>query len=196
VRDDDQLVVGARSGDEAAFAALVERHQRGLVRVAMSIVGRRDLADEVVQDTWLAALRGLDSFAQRASFKTWLYRICINRARSTLTREGRAVLIDPHDEAVESHWFAPDGAWSTPVQPWPDTVVDRLAATQLAGEVRRTIDHLPDSQRVVVTLRDVEGLTSSDVCQLLDITEANQRVLLHRGRNRIRAALDDRVLER
>ncbi len=195
MHDDDQLVVRARSGDEAAFAELVERHQRGLGRVAASIVGR-DLADEVVQDTWLAVLRGLDRFAQRSSFKTWLYRICVNRARSTLSRAGRTLLFDHRDEAVEIHWFDPDGAWTAPVQPWPDAVVERLVATELAGQIRRTIDHLPETQRVVVTLRDVEGLSSSDVCQLLDISEANQRVLLHRGRNRIRAALDDRVSER
>ncbi len=188
---DDEVVAGLRAGDEAAFAWLVDQYHASLVRVAMTFVPGRAVAEEVAQDTWLAVLRGIDRFEGRSSVKTWIFQILANRARTTGARERRTVPVDPGGSAtVDERRFDHAGAWTDPPAPWTDKVEDRIDAHRLATYALEALDRLPESQRAVVTLRDVEGLTSKEVCEVLKISEANQRVLLHRGRAKIRTALE------
>ncbi len=190
VDDDDALVAGLRAGDEAAFVALVRRYQPALLRLAEATVGSRAVAQEVTQDTWLAVLRGVDRFEGRSSLKTWLFRILLNRARTAIGREHRA----GRPEELDDDRFDASGAWITPPEPWADRVDDRLVAAQLAPRVHRLLGALPDAQRQVVVLRDVEGLPATEVAELLGVTDGNQRVLLHRGRARLRALLGEEVI--
>jgi RNA polymerase sigma-70 factor (ECF subfamily) len=192
VEDDVNLVERLRAGDEAAFAELVTRYQPRLVRLAEATVGSRAVAEEVTQDTWLGVVRGVSRFEGRSSFKTWLFRILLNRARSAAGRELRA---GRPDESVGERFDA-SGAWATPPIPWSDQVDDRLLAEHLATRVRDLLPQLPDNQRQVVLLRDVEGLPADEVVSLLDITDGHQRVLLHRGRARLRELLTEEMKER
>jgi RNA polymerase sigma-70 factor, ECF subfamily len=185
VDDDAGLVERLRAGDESAFVELVRRYQPRLLRLAEATVGSRAVAEEVCQDTWLAVVRGVERFEGRSSFKTWLFRILVNRARTSASREQRAGR--PDEEAVER--FDSSGAWASPPVPWADRVDDRLVAEQLADRVHELLPELPDMQRQVVLLRDVEGLESGDVASMLGVTDGNQRVLLHRGRAKLRALL-------
>jgi RNA polymerase sigma-70 factor, ECF subfamily len=188
---DAELLERLRAGDEAAFAALVRRYHPALVRIARSFVPSQAIAEEVAQDTWVGVIRGLDRFEGRSSFKTWLYRIVANRARSTGSRERRSVALGTGEEAaVPASRFDGGGQWSDPPTPWADAVDDRVLAETLAGPIRDAIAGLPDGQRTVVMMRDVDGLSAAEVCDILGITEGNQRVLLHRGRARIRGALE------
>jgi len=201
VTPDEVLVEQVRAGDEAAFAELVRRYQRLMFRVARGYVRTDAVADEVVQESWLAVVRGIERFEGRSSFKTWLLRIVANRAMTQGAKEARSVpfasLEDdgPDEPSVSPDQFHPAGepgagAWSVAPEPWPE---DQL----LAGETRRVIEaaieELPPLQRAVVCMRDVEGLPSEDVTEALGITPGNQRVLLHRGRQRVRAAIQDYV---
>ncbi len=188
---DDELAQRLRSGDESAFAELVDAYHPSLVRVAMGFVRSRAVAEEVAQDTWVAVLRGIDRFEGRSSLKTWIFTILANRARSTGVREQRTVPVDVGDSStVDGRRFDDGGAWSDPPAPWTDAIEDQIEAAKLAELALAAIAELPESQRAVVTLRDVEGLSSKEACDVLDISEANQRVLLHRGRARVRAALE------
>jgi len=179
-----------RAGDEQTFIDLVGRHHDAMVRVARSFVPNHAVAEEVVQDTWLAVLRGMDGFEGRSSFQTWLYRILINRARSAGVREHRHVPIRDQESSVDPSRFDEDGQWSLPPEPWGDDLDERLRAEELSASMWSALDELPVRQRSVVALRDLEGMRSTEVCELLDITAANQRVLLHRGRSRMRQALE------
>jgi RNA polymerase sigma-70 factor (ECF subfamily) len=185
---DGELLAKARAGDEAAFEALVERHHAALVRVASSFVRNRAAAEDAAQDTWIGVLRGLHRFEGRSSFRTWLFAILTNRARTTAYKEQRSA------PAVDPERFGADGAWVDPPAPWSDEVDDRLDAAALAPHVRAAIDGLPPGQREVITLRDVEGLDAPAVCRLLDITDGNQRVLLHRARANVRAAVEKELV--
>jgi RNA polymerase sigma-70 factor (ECF subfamily) len=193
--DESDLVRRLRAGDEDAFATLVERHHAAMIRLALSFVRSREVAEEVVQDAWLGLLRGLDRFEGRSSLQTWLYRILVNRARSTGVREQRTVAVADAATAVDAAAFAPDGSWATPPVPWVDVVDDRLSASALTSRIMELIERLPAGQREVVTLRDVQGLSSVDVCDALDISAGNQRVLLHRARSWIRRTLADEMSE-
>lgn len=186
--DDAELLAALRAGDEAAFAALVRRHQPSLLRLAQTMVGSRAVAEEVVQDTWVGLLRGIDRFEARSSLKTWLFRILVNRARSTGVRERRTDAL-----ADEGDRFDRSGAWSEPPEPWAEQVDDRLVAGALAERVKIHLDALPTAQRQVVLLRDVEGLPAPEVCTVLGINDGHQRVLLHRGRARLRRALENEM---
>jgi RNA polymerase sigma-70 factor (ECF subfamily) len=185
VDDDLALVERLRAGDESAFAELVRRHQPRLLRLAEATVRSRSLAEEACQDTWLAVVRGVDRFEGRSSFKTWLFRILLNRARTNAAREQRAGR--PADDDLER--FDANGAWAEPPTPWADRVDDRLVAEQLSHRVHQMLPTLPEQQRQVVVLRDVEGLDAVEVSSLLDISDGNQRVLLHRGRAKLRQLL-------
>lgn len=187
---DGDLVARLRAGDEEAFVLLVERYHAPLLRLAATMVPNRAVAEEVVQDTWLGALRGLDGFEGRSSLKTWLFRIMLNRARSAGTREQRAGTPLRDEPTVDADRFGSGGAWSEPPVPWVDQSDERVDAQRLASIVRDHIDELPGAQRQVVVLRDVEGVASADVCELLGISDGNQRVLLHRGRARLRAIVE------
>ena len=186
---DDELLQRLVAGDETAFAALVDRYHSRLVRFAQGFVADWASAEDVAQETWVAVVRGIERFEGRSSLQTWLFGICANRARSAFGRATRTIPVDPHGPTVEPERFDPTGGWAQPPEPW-SAVDARLDAESLLQVVRAAIAELPDMQRQVVTLRDVEGLTSKDVCTVLEITEANQRVLLHRGRARIRAAVE------
>ena len=190
VDDDAMLVERLRAGDERAFVELVRRYQPRLLRLAESTVGSSAVAQEVTQDAWLAVVRGVDRFEGRSSFKTWLFRILLNRARTARHREQRA---GRPDDTVADERFDANGVWSTPPEPWADRAEDRLVAAHLAARVRELLPQLPDAQRQVVVLRDVEGLSPADVTHLLGLSDGNQRVLLHRGRARLRQLLTQEV---
>jgi RNA polymerase sigma-70 factor, ECF subfamily len=185
VEDDTALVGALRAGDEAAFAELVRRYQPRLLRLAEATVGSRAVAEEVCQDTWLAVTRGVERFEGRSSFKTWLFRILVNRARTSLGREVRAGR--PSQDVLDA--FDATGAWATPPAPWSEQVDDRLVAQRLAVRVHELLPELPSQQRQVVLLRDVEGVGPAEVASVLGITDGNQRVLLYRGRARLRELL-------
>ena len=189
--EEDDLLRRLRAGDEDAFATLVERHHAPMIRLALSFVRRREVAEEVVQDTWLGLLRGLDRFEGRSSLQTWLYRILVNRARSTGVREQRSVAVADPGATLEAAAFGRDGSWAAPPAPWVDDVDDRLSAPAMKSRILELIELLPSAQRQVVTLRDVQGLSSVAVCDVLDITDGNQRVLLHRARTWVRQMLAD-----
>jgi RNA polymerase sigma-70 factor (ECF subfamily) len=186
VDGDSDLVARLRAGDESAFADLVRMYQPRLLRLAEATLGRRDVAEEACQDTWLAVVRGVDRFEGRSSFKTWLFHILVNRARTNAGRERRA---GRSAEADDIDRFDASGAWSDPPTPWSDRVDDRMAAEQLADRVHQLLPSLPDQQRTVVILRDVEGLEPAEVASLLGVSDGNQRVLLHRGRTKLRSLL-------
>ena len=197
--EDAHLVTALRNGDEAAFAALVERYHPALVRLAQAYVRDRAVAEEVAQEAWLGMLTSLSRFAGRASLKTWLFGILINCARASRRREAHAIPFSAFDDeagdgpSVAADRFLPAGHrwaghWAAPPQPWPE---EHLLAEEIGTHVARAIDALPPHQRAVLTLRDIEGWTTAEVCETLAISEANARVLLHRARSRVRQALED-----
>jgi RNA polymerase sigma-70 factor (ECF subfamily) len=196
--DERTLVARLRAGDRAAFGQLVTRHGGALLRLALSFVRERAVAEEVVQDTWLGALDGLDGFEERASLRTWLFRILVNKARTRAVREARSVPFsalggpEEGDEAAAGpDRFDRGSAWREPPRAWSEEDPERLA---LRAETRAVIEGsiaaLPQAQRAVITLRDVEGLETEEICDLLGISVSNQRVLLHRARARVRQALE------
>lgn len=189
---DEDLIEHLRAGDEDAFVNLVNRYHASMLRVASTFVPSRAVAEEVVQDTWLGVIRGLPRFEGRSSLKTWIFRILVNRARTTGVREPRTVELDTGD-GLDRGRFTVDGSWREPPIVWTDDIEDRLAAPEMAAKIQDLVAQLPESQRQVVTLRDIEGLSSREVCDLLGLSEGNQRVLLHRGRTRVRAMLEDDV---
>jgi RNA polymerase sigma-70 factor (ECF subfamily) len=190
-QDPDQELLGRlRAGDEQAFVMLVRRHHDAMLRLARGYVPSVAVAEEVVQDTWLGVLRGLGGFEGRSSVRTWLFRILVNRARTAGVRERRSIAVSNPEPVVDPSRFDQSGAWAAPPEHWVEEADDRLDAVKLADRLRSAIDGLPDRQREVVMLRDVEGLSSQDVCSVLDLSEGNQRVLLHRGRSRLRQILE------
>jgi len=184
---DQELLDRLRAGDERAFVVLVRRHHAALLRFASSLVDNRSVAEEAVQDTWLAVVRGIERFEGRSSVKTWLFRVLVNRVRSAAGRERRA---EAAGSGFVSGSFGRSGGWAEPPTEWATDVDDRLVAEQLGRRARACLDGLPPTQRQAVLLRDVEGLPPEQVCSTLGITSGNLRVLLHRGRARVRAALD------
>jgi RNA polymerase sigma-70 factor, ECF subfamily len=189
--DEDALLLERlRAGDEDAFLTLVSRHQGSMLRLARSFVPSAAVAEEVVQDTWLGVVKGIDAFAGRSSIRTWLLAILVNRARSTGVSERRSVAIEDVGPVVDAARFDASGAWASPPRHWVEEVEERMQAEAARDLLRGALDGLPGRQREVVTLRDVDGLTSEEVCAVLQISEGNQRVLLHRGRSRLREALE------
>jgi RNA polymerase sigma-70 factor, ECF subfamily len=193
VEVDADLLARLVIGDESAFIDLIERYQARLLRLAGSFVARRDVAEDVVQETWIAVLNGIGGFQGRSAFRSWLFQICVNKAKSAAARERRVVPVDPADLDVDAADFATDGSWAAPPQRWADQVSEQAADSPLVERVRRAIDALPAGQRQVITLRDVEGLSAAEVSAALSITDVNQRVLLHRGRRRVRRAIEGAV---
>ena len=202
--DEAQLIDALRRHDEAAFVRLVERYQGPLLRLALVYAGSRAVAEDVVQDTWLGVLQGIHKFESRSSFKTWLFRILVNRARTRAEREGRTLpfsalgdaTIESGESAVPAHRFlgATDPQWphhwASPPKAWGDSPEDQLLARETLDLIALEIARLPSAQREVITLRDVEGWSAEEACNVLGITETNQRVLLHRARSRVRGALE------
>jgi|HubBroStandDraft_5_1064220.scaffolds.fasta_scaffold359449_1 RNA polymerase sigma-70 factor (ECF subfamily) len=187
---DHPLLERVLTGDEQAFIILVQRYRPTMLRLAEGYVPNKAVAEEVVQEAWMGFLRGARNFEGRSSVRTWLFRILVNRARTAGVLERRSVAIGGLEAAVDAVRFDAGGNWQVPPQPWTDLVDDRLTAQKMAGQIRVALDDLPDRQREVVILRDIEGLSSREVCGVLDLTEANQRVLLHRGRSRLRQLLE------
>jgi RNA polymerase sigma-70 factor (ECF subfamily) len=198
------LLAGLREGDEAAFAWMVDCYSPPLMRLAAIYVSSRASAEEVVQETWVAVIRGIDGFEGRSSVKTWVYRILMNIARTRGARESRSIpfsstptalhegsgpAFDPGRFLPESHEHWP-GHWASFPQAWETEPEDRLLAEETMRLVKACIADLPPAQREVTVLRDVQGLSAAEACALLGITDASQRVLLHRGRSKIRAALE------
>jgi RNA polymerase sigma-70 factor (ECF subfamily) len=190
---DLELVARLRAGDEQAFVELVARHHAAMLRLARSFVPSTAVAEEVVQDAWLGVLRGIDGFAGRSSFRTWLLRILVNRATSTGMRERRSVAVGDAGPVVDRARFDATGAWMAPPTHWVEDSDDRLLAQGLSDEIHAALDGLPARQREVVMLRDVDDLSGHEVCEVLEISEANQRVLLHRGRSHLRQALESEL---
>ena len=192
MRDDPDrpLVCRLRAGDEDAFTDLVEKYRAAMLSIALSYVPSRAVAEEVVQDAWIGVLRGIGVFEGRSSLRTWLFRILINRAISAGTRERRSVPVDDMRPVVDASRFDAAGNWKVPPEPWADLVEDRATAAKMAARIVAAIEELPLRQKEVVTLRDVQCLTSSEVCAALGISAANQRVLLHRGRSKLRQVIE------
>jgi len=197
---DAGFVARLRAGDRAAFSALVQRTTGSLLRVARSLVRDPAAAEELVQETWLAVLTGLDGFEGRSSLRTWLFRILVNKARTRFARDGRTVPFSAlggpsggSDPAVDPGRFDADDAWRDPPSTWSEEDPERLAmGAETRAAIEAAIAELPEAQRAVMTLRDVEGLETDEICNLLTITVTNQRVLLHRARARVRQALERR----
>src|SRR5215475_4052388 len=194
--DESALLDALRRGDEDAFGRLVGEHHASLRRVARLYVASAAIADEVVQDTWLGVIRGIWAFEGRSSLKTWIYRILVNRARTRAVRESRSTpLAGPLPTEIETEPIPGDdspapGHWPHPSL-HPDASPERsLLTKELRGTLRTVIDALPSNLRIVLWLRDVEGWSSGEVCNALAIQETNERVLLHRARSRVRAALE------
>jgi len=190
---DASLLQRLKDGDEEAFAAMVARYHSSMVRLAASFVASQAVAEEVAQDTWLVVLRSLNRFEERSSLRTWLFSILVNRARSTGTREARSTPVADAGPAVDASRFGPSGGWAVPPEHWIEEAESRIDAAKLSGLLRSGLDSLPGRQREVVLLRDVEGLSSAEVCDVLAISEANQRVLLHRGRSKLRQLLESKL---
>lgn len=199
--EDLRLVKRILAGDENAFGALVDRYHGALLRLATVFVGNRATAEEVVQETWLGVLSGLRAFEGRSALKTWIFRILTNRAKTRGKREARSLpfsalasVEEEFEPAVEPGRFTPDGMWAEPPQSWnKNTPEQLLLREETRGLIERAIAELPPAQRAVVTLRDIDGMDSGEVCNILEIAETNQRVLLHRGRSKLRRALEHHV---
>ena len=187
---DSELISRLRAGDEVAFAELAGKYQGAMLSMARGYVPSGAVAEEVVQDAWVGVLRGIGGFERRSSFRTWLFRILVNRAISAGVRERRSVPVDDIGPVVDASWFDAGGTWQVPPEPWADQVDDKVIAAKIAARILAAIDELPLQQREVVTLRDVQGLSSEEVCTVLDISNGNQRVLLHRGRSRLRQVIE------
>lgn len=202
---EDSLVTALRRGDEAAFAALVERHTPSMLRVAAGYVPNREDAEEVVQETWIALLKGLDGFQGRSSLRTWLFTVLVNIAKTRGVRERRETdvqvlaftggTVDPARFREAGQEWAGHWKGHRAPEPFPDTPEGSVLGDELIAMTRLELDKLPARQREVVTMRDVLGMESAEVSALLDISAANQRVLLHRGRAAVRQALEDYVKE-
>jgi RNA polymerase sigma-70 factor (ECF subfamily) len=199
--DETTLLAALRAGDEAAFAQLVDQHAPSMLRVARGYVPSREIAEEVVQETWIALLKGVDNFEGRSSLRTWLFAVMINIAKARGMRERRdadAAIAAFTDGTVDPARFRTTGDpypghWKQGEEPspFPDTPEGTVLGTELVDVARRELDKLPDRQRIVVAMRDMLGFDSAEVCDLLEISVANQRVLLHRGRAAVRQALEE-----
>jgi RNA polymerase sigma-70 factor (ECF subfamily) len=192
------LIAALKRRDEAAFVQVVTRYQRPMLRLALVYAKSHAVAEEIVQEAWLGVLRGLDQFEGRSSFKTWLFRIVVNRAKTRSEREGRTI---PFSEgpAVPAERFLPSDDpewplhWAVPPRSWGAAADERLQSRETLALIEGAIASLSTAQREVITLRDVEGASSEEVCNILGLTETNQRVLLHRARSRVRAALERHI---
>lgn len=201
--DELLLVEQLRNGNEAAFVVLIDRYQQALLHLAKVYVTVQPVAEEVVQETWLAVLEGLHRFEGRSSLKTWIFHILVNRARTRAKREGRSVPFsslldydtDAIEPAVEPNRFLPAdhqwaGHWVSFPMNWAEMPEDRLLSKETSARVQQAIETLPVAQRTIIILRDVEGWSAEEACTILGISESNQRVLLHRARSKVRGTLE------
>ena len=207
IDDEQQLLIALRRRDEQAFTALVDRYHVRLVRLASLFVANQAVAEEVAQETWIGVLQGIDRFEGRSSFRTWLFRILTNQAKRRGQREARSIPFaafsqddaDDFEQAVAPERFLPAGHewaghWVSYPQNWREMPEEEFLYRETRALVQQAIDALPRNQRLVITLRDVEGFPSAEVCNALAISETHQRVLLHRARSKVRGQLE-RYLE-
>jgi RNA polymerase sigma-70 factor (ECF subfamily) len=199
---EDQLIARLKRGDEGAFNELVNQHHSTLIRMAMAYVADREVAEEVVQDTWMAVIESLNRFEGRSSLRTWICGILIHKAKDRGVREKRHTTFsafesydDENEEAVDPSRFQQSGEWADhwafPPQPWDDQTPEKLLASQQAvNAMQRAIEALPATLKEVLILRDVEGVDAKEICEMLKITETNLYVRLHRARERVRAAVE------
>ena len=196
--DDASIVAALRANNERVFATLLDVYHPVMMRVARGYVATKEAAEDVVQETWLGVIKGIDRFEGRSSLKTWIFHILVNRAKTRGERESRTrpfsslagpgaeSVVDPTRFVDNGRWT---GYWSDP--PSRESIPERrVLAAEVGDRLLRAIENLPDNQRIVITLRDVEDLSSPEVCDLLSISEGNQRVLLHRARSKVRAELE------
>jgi len=201
--DDLYLIEQLRSGNEAAFEALIDRYATAMLRLAMVYVRAREVAEEVVQETWLGVLEGLGRFEGRSSLKTWMFRILTNCAKTRAQREGRSIPFssledidtDHAEHAVDPDRFLPvdhqlSGHWVSFPSNWKEMPEERLLSQETRARIHRAIEAVPPNQREIIILRDIEGWTSEETCAFLGISEVNQRVLLHRARSKVRGMLE------
>lgn len=196
--EDDDLCERLERGEEQAFRDLFRQHHAHMVRLARAFVADRAAAEEVAQDTWLAVLTGIGGFERRSSLKSWIYAILVNKARTRAGRDRRTISLPDFaqegasaEPAVNPSRFDSRGYWVDPPRLWHDLNPERVVAgQQLWAHVMRAIEDLPPSQRAVILMRDVEGQGSEETCSMLGLTEANQRVLLHRARARVRQVVE------
>ena len=204
--DDMRLIASLRAGDERAFMELVERYGPSMLRVAMLFVRTRAVAEEVVQDAWVGVLNGIDRFEGRSSFKTWLFRILTNTAKTRGERESRSTPVsfltdaelEPGATSVDPDRFLPEGErwagwWASAPTRFDEQPESRLLSSETLSVVRGVIEELPAAQRAVIAMRDIAGFSSEEVCENLGISEGNQRVLLHRARTKVRVALEQHL---
>jgi RNA polymerase sigma-70 factor, ECF subfamily len=203
--DDERLLNSLRERDETAFTQLVEQYHAALVRLASSYVNDPAIGEELAQETWLAVLRGLPNFEGRSSLKTWIFTILTNKAKTRSQREKRIVSVTDLEESLQSQpTVDPKRFNATTAEKWPDHWAtesrpvswrgiseDLLISQETTNLITRAITELPENQRAVITLRDIHGLSSDEVCNILELSETNHRVLLHRARARVRQALED-----
>jgi RNA polymerase sigma-70 factor (ECF subfamily) len=201
--EERRLVEALRAGDEAAFRSLVETYGGSMLRIARLFVSSQAVAEEVVQETWLSIVQGVERFEGRSSLKTWVFRILTNRAKTRAAREARSIPFSSlagteaeGEPAVDPERFLPadherwPGHWAAPPTSWAGVPEHRLLAAETMDVIRGAIDALAPSQRAVITMRDVYGWTSDEVCAALGLNDVNQRVLLHRARSRVRMVLE------
>jgi RNA polymerase sigma-70 factor (ECF subfamily) len=200
--DERRLVDALRAGDEKAFTRLVREYGPAMLRVARMFVSSRAVAEDVVQEAWVGVLNGIGRFEGRSSLKTWIFRILTNTAKTRAVREGRSIPFsslageDEEGGAVDADRFLGDdtrfpGHWAAPPQRWEAQPERRLLSSETLAVIEREIAKLPPNQAIVVTMRDVEGFDAEAVRNVLDISETNQRVLLHRARSKLRRALEE-----
>ena len=201
ISEEERVLAALRAGDEEAFLGLVQRLHPSMLHVALAFVSSRAVAEQVVQEAWLGVLQGLAQFEGRSSLRRWIFGILSNCARTRGVREARSVPLsslgaEDDEPAVDPSRFRPPdhshwpGHWSSPPTPWPE---EQLLRREAVEAVERAVQELPPGQRAVITLRDIQGCESAEVCDVLGISEGNQRVLLHRARSKVRAHLEQRL---
>ena len=204
-QSDLELIDALRGGDEGAFIELVDRFHGSMLRLSRSLVSSHSIAEEVVQEAWVGVLLGLGRFEGRASLKTWIFRIVTNIGLRKAERERRSIPFSTVDAnggpAVDPDRFRRGsdrwrGHWVSPPRDWSSIPEEKMLARETADHVAAAIANLPSNLRAVITLRDVEGVSSEEACDILSISQANQRVLLHRARSRVRAALEQYIESR
>ncbi len=190
------VVEALRRGDEAAFLSLIEQFHATMIRIARNYVANHDMAEEVVQETWIGVLHGLDSFESRSSLKTWIFHILINRAKSCAAKEARSVTfadivnVQENELTVDPDCFQANGWWRLHPNRWDNWIEQDILWQEGYSYIQRAMQRLPLNQRTVMNLRDIEGWTALEVCETLQLSEENQRVLLHRARAKVRRALE------
>ena len=194
IEDETQFIAQLRSGDEQAFITLVETHHSGLMRMALIFTSSRAVAEELVQETWLAVIDGIAQFQARSSVKTWVFAIMANKAKTRAVKDARMVNLsefnDP-EQAIETILYDQDqGCWNRYPRPWVLDPEEQMVRQQMMERIRQAIDTLPIKQKLVMTMRDIQGFSSKEICEVMELTPEHERVLLFRARSVVRLHLE------